>query len=85
MPFGTLVGVMSLVSAFVAGDLLKRRGNLLERWRRMIGCTVFIIVTTTVIHGVDVVAVLQATHILFAGVRLVSKLTAIVARGKFLM
>lgn len=40
-----------------------------------------IIILPTVVHGIDVIAMLQAAHILFARVRFVAELAAVVARG----
>lgn len=82
MTLGALVGIVALVSTFVAGDLLQRRGHFDKRWWWMIRNTIFIIVTAMV-HGVDVIAMLQTAHILFTRIRLMAELAAIVARRQF--
>lgn len=64
MTLGALIGVMPLVSTFVAGDLFQRRWYFDKCWRRMVGNSVFIILTA-VVHCVYIVAVLQASSILF--------------------
>lgn len=98
---GTLVRVVALVPALVAGDLLQGRGHLDEagtvRLTVVIGLHVIgtldvagvsrvaARVSAGVIHCVDIVAMLQAAHILLARVGLVAQLAAIVARGQFLV
>lgn len=94
---GTLVGVVALVPALVAGDLLQRGRHFDERRRLVVlvmlsvvaGGALVVVVRVRgvpgVVHGVDVVAVLQTAHVLLARVGLVPELAAVVARGQLLV
>lgn len=84
MTLGALVGVVPLVSTFVAGDLFQRRWYFDKCGWRMVGNSILIILTT-VIHCINIVAVLQGARILFTGVSLVPQLATIMACGKFLV
>lgn len=85
MTLGALVGVVPFVSTFVAGDFFQRRWYFDKCGRRMVGNSSILIILTTVIHCINIVAVLQAARVLFTGVRLVPQLATIMARGQLLV